>query len=155
MRTATSNNSRQDRLPTLVELLLDYIRTTPTALGHARDHEDRLRSSDLWDPLMDNTPFYFQRDESIHELELSPRKRGRHVKPRVMYLRTAALVVVPTNLLNQWNSEILKHCEIQLRVLVLDSFTNLPDAVHLAFEYDVSIQFYVCYASKNSCTRLY
>jgi hypothetical protein len=61
-----------------------------------------------------------------------------------MYLTSATLVVVPPNLLAQWNSEILKHClgpeesEDALRFLIVNPKEELPAARLLASNYDVS-----------------
>jgi SNF2-related domain len=68
------------------------------------------------------------RRTSRNQIELPPRKT---------YLTTASLVVVPTNLVRQWESEIRKHTNGLLKVLVLSKSTDeLPQAVELA-EYDI------------------
>jgi protein tyrosine phosphatase (PTP) superfamily phosphohydrolase (DUF442 family) len=56
-----------------------------------------------------------------------------------MYLTSASLIVVPPQLVAQWDSEILKHCRSGLRVLVLKSKTQIPQAKALASDYDVII----------------
>lgn len=64
--------------------------------------------------------------------------RTRSVAPplRKIFLSTTTLVVVPSNLLQQWINEINKHTET-LHVLVMkDTNTALPDAVEL-LEYDI------------------
>jgi hypothetical protein len=59
------------------------------------------------------------------------------IPPRKVYLTTATLVVVPANLVRQWESEIRKHTNGLLKVLVLSKSTDeLPQAVELA-EYDI------------------
>ncbi|KAJ6622904.1 hypothetical protein B0H10DRAFT_2011949 [Mycena sp. CBHHK59/15] len=66
-------------------------------------------------------------------------KRSRpNPAPRLLYLTSATLVVVPTNLLSQWSQEILLHCEDTLRVCILRAREPMPPAQILASEYDVS-----------------
>lgn len=59
--------------------------------------------------------------------------------PLRVYLTSATLVLVPLTLLVQWLEEIEKHCEPgALRVLAVpDMHTPLPDALHLAQDYDI------------------
>jgi N12 class adenine-specific DNA methylase len=58
-----------------------------------------------------------------------------------MYLTNATLIVIPVNLLSQWESEMNKHCDSQcfLRVLVLQKEVALPSAKIMASNYDVGI----------------
>lgn len=67
------------------------------------------------------------------------RRESRHpaiVPPRKVWLTTAALVVVPANLVKQWVFEIKKHTE-GLKVLVMDKNQDqLPPAEKLT-EYDI------------------
>lgn len=68
-----------------------------------------------------------------------PRRVSRNpiqIPPRKIYLSTTTLVVVPANLVRQWEREIEKHT-IGLKVLVMkNNQVKLPSAVELA-EYDI------------------
>jgi SNF2 family DNA or RNA helicase len=69
----------------------------------------------------------------------APRRESRNIKivpPRKILLTTATIVVVPTNLVQQWLHEIKKHT-IGLKVLTMNELsTPLPCAKELA-EYDI------------------
>jgi hypothetical protein len=121
--------------PSLVELLLHYIRVSREPLG-ARQYEEVLPDT-LLHMLQLNTPFYHHYDVDPAENARSRRKQAQP-GPRLMYLTNASLIIVPSNLVAQWNSEILKHCLSGLRVLVLKSTTQMPQAKVLASDYDVS-----------------
>lgn len=138
------------RVPTLVELLIHYRRTTPdttipntSSRQAARKAERRcdtetqieqIRPGEL---LNSNTPFY-------HHYQENPTNYGRAQRhesypgPRVVYLTSATLIIVPANLLSQWDREIQKHCEYPLRILIVRSGTEIPTATSLASDYDVS-----------------
>jgi len=124
------------RVPSLVELLLHHIRVSPESLG-AREFEQDLENRKLLQLLQHNTPFYHHYDVELDENERFRRKQS-HPGPRIMYLTTASLIVVPANLVTQWGNEILKHCRSGLRVLVLKSKTQIPRAKALASDYDVN-----------------
>jgi hypothetical protein len=70
-----------------------------------------------------------------------PRRESRHpiiVPPRKVWLTTATVVVVPSNLVRQWELEIKKHT-INLKVLVVRESRakqSLPSAKEMA-EYDI------------------
>jgi hypothetical protein len=125
------------RVPSLVELLLHHLRVSPELVG-TRQYEEELEDRRLLHLLQHNTPFYHHYDVELVENERSRRKQS-HPGPRLVYLTAASLIVVPPNLVAQWDSEILKHCRSGLRVLVLKSKTKLPQAKALASDYDVSI----------------
>jgi len=125
------------RVPSLVELLLHHIQVSPESLG-ARQYEEDLEVRNLLHLLQNNTPFYHHYDVELAGNERSRRKQS-HPGPRLVYLTTASLIVVPANLVAQWDSEILKHCRSGLRVLVLKSKTQMPRARALASDYDVNI----------------
>jgi hypothetical protein len=128
--------SPNPRTPSLVDLLLHHLRVSPELLG-ARQYEQELEDRELLHVLQHNTPFYHHYDVELAENERS-RRRQSHPGPRLVYLTTASLIVVPQNLVGQWDSEILKHCRSGLRVLVLKSKTALPQARALASNYDAS-----------------
>ena len=127
------------RVPSLVELLLHHLRVSPELLG-ARQYGEDLEDRHLLHLLQHNTPFYHHYDVELAENQRSRRKPS-HQGPRLVYLTTATLIVVPSSLVAQWNSEILKHCRSGLRVLVVKSKTKLPQARELASDYDASTSY--------------
>jgi hypothetical protein len=150
--TAPSMNESCSRVPSLVELMLHHARVTAndvppncvTSRGirqyeRSLELENRIEMTSLNDLLRENVPFYPFYPSVPFNNEARP-KRGRSIQtPRIMYLSSATLVVVPPNLLSQWDREITKHCEYPLRVLILRSGTKLPPVKALATDYDVSV----------------
>jgi SNF2-related domain len=129
--------------PRLLEVMLHYIRTSPEAL-HLRQNMEWLEDRGL-QPLIDlNAPFYLQGEEPM--MLPRPQRNRTNLGFRKMFLTSATLIVVPPNLLAQWNSEILKHClgpeesDDALRYLVVNPKDELPAARLLATNYDVSVQ---------------
>lgn len=137
------------RVPTLVELLLHRSRTTPninvpdtsTPYGVQKSFrvqciEDDVEMLPPGQHLKHNVPFY-------HHYTGEPTNNDRvrravnELGPRVMYLTSATLIVVPPNLLGQWDREITKHADHPLRVLILRSKSPLPTLKSLASDYDV------------------
>lgn len=136
----------EQRVPSLVELLVHHARTAPFcdipkntwSERHHRNSmkEEELSTLPLGTLLRANVPFYH------HYLgEPNNRERAQRNKlpqtPRVIYLTSATLVVVPPNLLSQWDREIQKHCALQLRVFILRTKTPMPSVQSLATDYDV------------------
>jgi hypothetical protein len=137
----TSKVSTADRrVPSLVELLLHHIRVSKEVVD-LREYRDELESSHLWPLLNGNTPFYHHRNVELVTQQRSRSRRAPKLGPRVIYLTSATLVVVPLALLGQWDREILKHCRSCVRCLIVRPSTNLPDARALASDYDVSQYF--------------
>lgn len=128
------------RVPSLVEILLHRIRTWGDKVD-TRSHEEQLEASNLWQLLQANTPFYHHYPVKSPMRALGPsRTRDRDSEyPRLMHLTTATLVVVPVNLLGQWDREILKHCHSTLRYLIIRQTTQIPSAKALASDYDLII----------------
>ncbi|KAG1855044.1 hypothetical protein C8R48DRAFT_720376 [Suillus tomentosus] len=128
------------RVPSLVEILLHRIRTWGDEVD-TRSHEEQLEASNLWQLLQANTPFYhhYTVKSPMHGLGSSRTRRRVSEYPRLMHLTTATLVVVPVNLLGQWDREILKHCHSTLRYLVVQQTTKIPSAKALASDYDLII----------------
>jgi len=141
------------RVPSLVELLLHRARTNPycdinKVLSNNRhrrslEKEEEVNTLPLGKMIRANVPFYH------HYLgEPSNRQRAQRNKidqrPKVIYLTSATLIVVPPNLLSQWDREITKHCELSLRVLILRTKTVMPTARKLATNYDVSAGYRSC-----------
>jgi hypothetical protein len=135
----------ETRVPSLVELLLHHYRVSPHSdilYGDQPvptiDRQDRIQNLPLGEALRTNAPFYHHFLGEPHDLERT--KRNEVVfGPRTMYLTSATLVIVPPNLLSQWDREIIKHCAIPLRVLILRSKTPLPTVRDLATDFDVSM----------------
>lgn len=145
----SSNELAGARVPTLVETLLHNIRTSPHQTL-IRDQAWRLglaledTHEHLYTQLEHNFPFYHEYCASDVKAELSlgrsPRK-AQNMSPRTVYLSPATLVIVPPNLVAQWQNEILKHCfGDTLRVLQVRRDTDIPSAKALAFNYDVCIR---------------
>lgn len=133
-------------VPSLPELLLHQMCTKPDETVWER----RMRPDSEWDNTLQifeqhqfrvlfqsNIPFYHHYDTEPTDNGRFKRRRGA-AGPRTMYLTSATLIVVPSNLISQWDREIHKHCERELRVLILRSRSKLPDAKTLASDYDVS-----------------
>lgn len=135
------------RVPSLVELMLHRSRTVPycdvpksySSSQYCRHIkiEDEINILPLGKMLRENVPFYhhYLGDPSIRER--TPRNK-RDQGPKVVYLTSATLIIVPANLLSQWDREIMKHCSIPLRVLMLRTKTPMPSAKSLATDFDVS-----------------
>ncbi|TDL24898.1 hypothetical protein BD410DRAFT_851421 [Rickenella mellea] len=137
-RTSTYNDIRQQseiRIPSLVDTVIDYIRTTPPRVG-LHQYKDNLEEIGLWDDILANQPFYLQFPSEAFRRDAS-RKKSQSPPPAVIFLSAATLIVVPQNLLGQWDSEIMKHCEMSLRILVVKSDVKLPPPKELASKYDI------------------
>ncbi|KAI0332592.1 hypothetical protein GY45DRAFT_1369061 [Cubamyces sp. BRFM 1775] len=124
--------------PSLVEIMLHKCRVSPEGLP-LRDPEiqERLEQQRLWKAIRANVPFYLH-SQPAPEGAVGRRART-HVSngPKVMFLTSATLIIVPDNLRRQWANEILKHCTDILRVLLVDDKRELPDAPVLATDFDI------------------
>jgi hypothetical protein len=130
-------------VPSLVELLLHHHRVFPHCdipdgkqLVRSIERQDQVQVLPLGDALRANAPFYHHFLGEPHDLGRAKRRECT-MAPRLMYLTSATLVIVPPNLIGQWDREITKHCAIPLRVLILRSKTPLPNVRSLATDYDV------------------
>jgi hypothetical protein len=137
------------RVPSLVELLLHHKRTTPDTsipntatvqglLSYERQMEivskvERIHSDKL---LQATTPFYYHYGGEPTANERAQRT-STDPGPRLLYLTSATLIIVPANLLSQWDREIQKHVEDPIRVLILRPGTPMPHVTSLASDYDV------------------
>lgn len=125
-------------VPSLRELLVHYCRVHPDGLDLQQQLED-LPDKRLVLALQKNVPFYLQYNEdAVVQTTERAQRRAAKPKPRVMFLSSATLVIVPANLLNQWTSEMNKHCKDSLRRLIVRDSSPLPSAMVLASSYDVS-----------------
>ena len=127
-------------IPSLVELLIHYIRVVPDKVD-LRKHEHWLKVRHLWHLQELNAPFYFHYDDKRESQapHSTRRQRGEAMPPRAVFLTSASLVVVPPNLLSQWNSEIYKHCHSSVRVLMMKPGNEFPSARMLTTQYDVRL----------------
>ncbi|PPQ86914.1 hypothetical protein CVT25_009800 [Psilocybe cyanescens] len=144
-------------VPSLVELMLHKARITPNCVippditskrsNRVVEKADEVDILPLGDMLRANVPFYFQ-----HLVEPSNRervqRRNRDTRPRIMYLTSATLIIVPANLLSQWDREITKHCDVPLRVLILRAKTPVPSVRSLATDYDIILMSYTRFTSE-------
>lgn len=133
--------------PSLLETMVHYVRVTDGLDIQA--HEEELRNHQLWEPIALNTPFYHHYDIESLSTNFRGRRKNHHATPpRVIYLTKGTLIIVPMNLLGQWESEINKHCYSNhfLRVLVVQRPNTLPCAKKLASDYDVRfLDYFLCY----------
>jgi len=127
--------------PRLMEIVLHYVRTSPDGL-HLRQNTEWLQNRGIQSLIDLTVPYYLQSQEPVALAR--PLRKNADLGFRTMYLTSATLIVVPPNLLAQWNSEILKHClgpdesDDALRCLIVNPKEELPAARILASNYDVS-----------------
>jgi hypothetical protein len=142
-RPSQAPTSNGNSFPRLMEIVLHFVRTSPDGL-HLRQNVEWLQNRGLQSLIDLSVPFYLQTKEPVALAR--PRRMGADRGFRAMYLTSATLIVVPPNLLGQWNSEILKHClgpeesDEAVRFLVVNPKKELPAARLLASNYDVSTQ---------------
>lgn len=124
-------------VPSLLETMVHYVRVNSESVG-LQPAEEELRAARLWDPIMANTPFYLHQSGKTVNRRRVLRDRAR-AAPVVTYLSPATLVLVPQNLLGQWENEINKHCTAQIpqRVLVIQKDVKIPLPKQLASDYIV------------------
>ncbi|KAI0313126.1 SNF2 family N-terminal domain-containing protein [Amylostereum chailletii] len=133
--------------PSLVEFMLHYCRTSDLNYRDS-ERQQSLEDHRLTEPLRLNVPFYLHYDENSPPTMRRPRKPIAST-PRVVYLTSATLVVVPPNLLSQWTTEIHKHCQPDLRFLVVKSQDKFPHAPMLATDYDVVLTTHARFAAEE------
>ncbi|KAF4608242.1 hypothetical protein EYR40_000586 [Pleurotus pulmonarius] len=126
------------RVPSLVELLIHVSRTNPQPATH---YTDALESAGLTKLIRATVPFYHHYLGDPTTYERARRDQSRPA-PRTMYLTSATLVVVPSNLIAQWYREIHKHCKIELRVLQMRTNSTFPSVKSLASDYDIVLMTY-------------
>jgi len=140
------------RLPSLVELMLHRHRTAPncsipksysnTEFFRLKKSEHHVNSIPLGDMLRENVPFYHHYYEKPKGLKPTINRKTNprwtlNPGPKVMYLTSATLIVVPANLMSQWEKEVDIHCSNSLRVLILRTNSEVPSAKYLATDFDV------------------
>ncbi|GLB34634.1 putative SNF2 family protein N-terminal domain [Lyophyllum shimeji] len=154
------------RVPSLVELLVHRRRTTPDTrifnlntpsgleidakMAEMKAQVDQIPPGEL---LRLNAPFYYHYRGEPTVAERSPRKSS-DPGPRKMFLTSATLIIVPPNLLSQWDREIHKHCEYPLRVLILRSGTPMPSVTSLASDYDIILMTYKRFTIENNHNKI-
>jgi hypothetical protein len=124
-------------VPSLLETMVHYVRVNSETVG-LQPAEEELRAAGLWDPILANTPFYLHQNTKSADPNRTLRARSRSA-PVVTYLSPATLVLVPQNLLGQWENEVNKHCTAQIpqRVLVIQKEVRIPSPKQLASDYIV------------------
>ncbi|KAF8969663.1 SNF2 family N-terminal domain-containing protein [Flammula alnicola] len=138
-------------VPSLVELMLHLARTAPrcdipenvSSRRYSRilEKEAEVNTLPLGKVIRANVPFYHHYLGEPSNRERAQRNRQMQT-PRVVYLTSATLVVVPANLLSQWDRETTKHCAVPLRVLILRAKTLMPTVQKLATDYDIILMSY-------------
>ncbi|KAF9261183.1 hypothetical protein L218DRAFT_980972, partial [Marasmius fiardii PR-910] len=158
--THRNTASTSSTCPTFREILLDRfcrnppIRTpnTTTASGRER-YEKRRKIAEIVEELPSpyfkwrfaNVPFYISDKDELTDSRISKRP-GKHSAARMLLLTSATLIVVPANLISQWDREIHKHCEELPRVLIVRSHKQLPSAKELAAYWDIILMTYTAFA---------
>jgi hypothetical protein len=123
--------------PTLSGFIAHRLRADPDA-RRFREIEEASSMYDFLQEIRRNVPFYLQSSqESPVPRRGSLSRYPTLTPPRRIFLSAATLIIVPPHLFIQWQSEIHKHCEDMLRVLAVTSEGSVPDAVHLANDFDV------------------
>ncbi|KAI0739736.1 hypothetical protein C8Q80DRAFT_1274770 [Daedaleopsis nitida] len=121
--------------PSPAELSLHQCRIRPDILA-AQDRQEALEQVRLWEPLRANLPFYIHK-ELLRDAGYGASRGARNDAPRIVYLSTKTLVVVPDDLQLQWENEVIKHTTDLLRVLRVPRRDELLDAPVLATDYNV------------------
>jgi SNF2-related domain len=140
------NSQEIPRVPSLTELMLHRSRTAPycdipkshssTQYCRLVEFEGHVNNLPLGKLLHENCPFYFYYSK----------KR----EPRVMFLTSATLVIVPAKTMSHWVQENSKHCYPRLRVLELTEGTDAPSVKSLATDFDVGrIRFLLRWNQEN------
>lgn len=104
-------------LPSLRQIMLSYVRTSPTPI-HYSTKDKILVGAGLYENLEDTNPYYNLRPSPGQMVS----RHGRQgvSQPSQVYVTSATLVVVPTDLVRQWRDQLKEHVERDaLRVLVL------------------------------------
>lgn len=122
--------------PTLVETLHHLLQVNPDRT-HTRLRNTLAESNpSLLQSIERNAPYYLHYNDEVERVRSS--RGGRRVaSPRVVYLTSATLIVVPSTLVLQWISEMHKHVTSEIRVLVIRRDDEIPSALDLATQYDV------------------
>lgn len=91
------------------------------------------------EPKLCNLPLVLQRLPSRSRTSrVALRQKDEHVYRR-LYMSDATLLLIPHELLDQWQEEYTRHCRKDtLRILVVTDLSKLPAAPKLAKDYDVS-----------------
>ncbi|KAL0571366.1 hypothetical protein V5O48_010604, partial [Marasmius crinis-equi] len=164
MGSRRTKNADVLTFPTFREILIDkhcrdplYSVPNTSALSGQQRLAKRRNIEDMVEQLpfayLERTPFNAPFYISDLEDPTDNRRSGRSpVKPvvRALFLTSATLIVVPANLISQWEREIHKHCEDVLRVLTIRSHKDLPHARKLATEWDIILITYRAFADGDT-----
>ncbi|KAG7092981.1 hypothetical protein E1B28_009281 [Marasmius oreades] len=164
-----NSSSTSSAFPTFREILLEKLCRNPlvgvpntaTLCGRKRDAK-RRKISETFDNLpspyfkwaSSNAPFYISDVGSSKDNRFSVRNAGKRNVVRAMLLTSATLIVVPANLISQWDREIHKHCEEVPRVLIVREHKQLPSAKELATDFDIILMTYRAFADEEKYSNL-
>ena len=144
-RNVKKTSSPNIQIPTLKNILVHYLLAQPVGF-RLQDYEDDLQEMELYPQFEENIPFYLHYPEPMLNT-LHSQRRTVEPKPRVMYLTAATLIVVPGNLLHQWDTEINNHCQTDIVRHLVVRDKPLPPASELASKYDVRDLYSFTYSS--------
>lgn len=147
---ATTNSTI--KIPSLKDILVHYLNTQPYGF-RLQNHKSELKDRQLLKEFKQNIPFYLHYQEEALD-PIHPRRGRIEKKPRVIYLTAATLIIVPVNLLYQWEMEINKHCEDSLKFLVVRDTKPLSPAFKLATKYDVCVHLLIFYLGTLTLANL-
>ncbi|KAL0946491.1 hypothetical protein HGRIS_012709 [Hohenbuehelia grisea] len=145
-RLDSAEKSELSKCPSLVELLLHRMRTSPCE--STEDISDILDPVGLRSAYKAIHPFYHHYLGEPTTVKRS-RRKAEPPAPKIMYLTKASLIVVPANLIGQWDQEIHKHCASHLQVLILRSSNELPGVKQLASDYDIILMTYERFTAED------
>ncbi|KAI0034030.1 SNF2 family N-terminal domain-containing protein [Vararia minispora EC-137] len=139
-----------EAFPTLLETMIHFIRLNPAKRRQLQNILEQRPS--LTQAIRRNVPFYLQYKDIVQPV----RGRGKphDPGPRVVYLTTATLVVVPPNLVAQWVSEIHKHVSSTIRFLVVRDHDDFPSVLDMASEYDIILLSHARFAREEPRFKL-
>ncbi|THH28395.1 hypothetical protein EUX98_g5793 [Antrodiella citrinella] len=139
-------------IPSLREFLIQYCTTQPIGLS-IQQFQDAIPDQQLALALTRNVPFYFHYDADATVFSsgrASGQRRRTEPTPQKLFISAATLVVVPSNLLNQWQNEIYKHCDDSFRCLMVRDSAPLPAGVVLAKSYDIILMSHSRFSAEAS-----
>ncbi|KIY61505.1 hypothetical protein CYLTODRAFT_495226 [Cylindrobasidium torrendii FP15055 ss-10] len=136
--------------PTLSDLLIHRAATHPDQVYSAPADERILALLERRaNQFVRNQPFYYT-PSAVPSYNSRELRSASTARPRKMFLTPATLILVPVNLMSQWDREIHKHSSYPLRVGMFRMGDKLPDARELASEYDIVLMTVPRFAHEHS-----
>ncbi|KAI8822029.1 SNF2 family N-terminal domain-containing protein [Fimicolochytrium jonesii] len=130
MDSRDDNEASVRRAPSLKKLVASHILTHRIPFTHYKD----IFPSHLY-KLLRKSPSYFFKYANQNNMWAA--SRGRVAPKEKIYLSSCTLVVVPDTLVDQWQTELIKHVhDLTLEVLILSNTIPVPDALTL-LKYDI------------------